>query len=106
MPGDAGRGVALGGEDAIAFAVVLEGLLGAVRPAPVELDRDLAVLPEAVDLVEAVPDREVGVHARPRQAETVDQGQERLLELVARDPHRRASPLARRASSTVARAPG
>src|ERR1700761_1502909 len=86
IPGDAGGGVALGGEDAVSFTVIVEGIDRPVRPAPVELDRHPHVLPEAVDLIEAPADRQVRVHPRPRQAEAVHQRKERLLQLVPGDP--------------------
>ena len=43
-------------------------------------------LPEAVDLEEPTAQRERRVEPRPRQPVGVEQGNERLLELVARDP--------------------
>jgi hypothetical protein len=66
VPGDAGRGVPLGGEDAIAFAVLLERLPGAVGLSAVELDRDPQLLPEAVDLKEASAQGDMGAFIRGR----------------------------------------
>jgi len=103
MPGDAAGGVALGGEDAVAFAVVLEGLGGLVDRPSVELDRDPLLLPEAVDVVEAAAQGDVGVHAGSWQAVAVDQAEEGLLEVVAGDPD--GKDFAAGESSEKARAP-
>ena len=84
-PGDPGRAPTFGQEDAIALAVGLEGTLRAVDRTSVELDGELLPSPEAVDFVEAATHLQVGVEARARQIVGVDEGDERLLEVVAGD---------------------
>jgi hypothetical protein len=64
-PSDAERLPALCDEDAVAQAVGLEALRGAVDGAAVELNRHPLTLPEGVYLEEPPAHREVAVHPRP-----------------------------------------
>src|SRR5215213_7073342 len=87
-PGDAHRPPAFGEEDPVPLLVALEVPLRPVDAAAVELDRNPLGLPERVNLKDAPAKCQGAVHPRPSQAVHIDKGNERLLEVVPREPHR------------------
>jgi hypothetical protein len=84
-PGDPGRPIPGNLEIAVAQAIPGEGRAGSVSLEAVELDREADVGPEAVDLVAAIANLDMGIEPGAWQAEAIEEGDESLLELTAGD---------------------
>lgn len=102
-PGDPHDSPTLGEEQAVAFAIRLERPPCPVRRAPIQLDDESRLRPEAVDYEESTASHEIGVEAWARKSMSIDEPGEALLEVIPRDAGSLKARSTSRLEATAAR---